>query len=145
MTGNDNRAPWQTILVVDDEPAIREAFCEFLSDLGYIAMPAKDARSMLVTLEKLPVHLVLLDLVLPDIYGLDLLPQLREQFPSVRVLVMSGYLTEESERQCFANGASAVIRKPVHLPALAEVVASTLDPQGSRGPAKRPSPDKNRV
>ena len=131
--------------MVDDEPAIREAFCEFLSDLGYIAMPAKDARSMLVTLEKLPVHLVLLDLVLPDIYGLDLLPQLRAQFPSVRVLIMSGYLTEESERQCFASGASAVIRKPVHLPALAETVASTLDPKGPGGPAKRPSPDKNQV
>ena len=141
MTGNDNRAPWQTILVVDDEPAIREAFCEFLSDLGYIAMPAKDARSMLVTLEKLPVHLVLLDLVLPDIYGLDLLPQLRAQFPSVGILVMSGYLTEESERQCFTSGATAVIRKPVHLPVLAGVIASTLDAKGARGPTTRQSQD----
>ncbi len=142
--GTDGRESGaRTILVVDDDPNIRTLLSDFLGQIGFVVIPAKDSRTTLVVLSHLPVHLILLDLALPDIYGLDLLPQLRSRYPSVPVVVISGYLTQESERQCFESGAASVIRKPVKLADLDRVIASALGaPPGARRTPGRKASDR---
>lgn len=133
MEKKEKRAAPSTILIIDDDSQIRTLLSDFLGKIGYVVVPAKDARTALVVLGHVPVDLILLDLSLPDIYGLDLLPQLRGQYPSVPVVVISGYLTSESERHCFEKGAAAAVRKPMSLTALGQVIASTLERAGKGG------------
>lgn len=132
MEKKEKREAPSTVLIIDDDAQIRTLLSDFLGKIGYVVVPAKDARSALVVLGHMPVDLILLDLSLPDIYGLDLLTQLRSQYSSVPVVVISGYLTGESERLCLEKGAAAAVRKPMSLSALGQVIASTLG-KGGKG------------
>jgi two-component system cell cycle sensor histidine kinase/response regulator CckA len=81
-----------TILVVDDEPPIRQLVARILERKGHTVIQCGDATTALTVTE--PLDLLIVDFVLPDINGRELTAQLRETRPTLPVILMSGYLPD---------------------------------------------------
>lgn len=78
------------LLVVDDEPLIRTAMVQVLTEIGYLVRSAHDGFSALAEIRKGIPDLVLSDLNMPGMSGFELLSVIRKRFPSIRVIAMSG-------------------------------------------------------
>jgi len=102
------------ILVVDDDPNNREILDRWLSRDGHLVLEAGSGREALAVLREHPVDLMLLDMVMPDLSGLDVLAALRETPPEQRppVLVISAYDEAHSAVQCIEAGAEDYLPKP---------------------------------
>jgi two-component system cell cycle sensor histidine kinase/response regulator CckA len=115
------------ILLVDDEDLILTAVKEFLEMGGYSVFAAATGGEMLRILadQNGEIDLLLLDLTLPDMNGLDLIPQLSIDYPSLKVVIWSGALPDELEfeDQPFIK---AVLSKPFDLRELREIIDRTL-------------------
>jgi two-component system, cell cycle sensor histidine kinase and response regulator CckA len=90
-----------TILVVDDEEAVRRLACRMLTWTGYQAMEARHGREALSTIQQHqgPIHLVLTDIKMPGMTGRELGREIQNRWPDKPVLYMSGFATE-----VFQNG-----------------------------------------
>jgi len=115
------------VLVVDDEPALREICEEALSDVGYSVSLASDGEDALVRLAAQSFDLVISDLRMPALNGQDLLSQIRQRKLDVDFLVMTGYGTTETAVDLMKNGAADYIAKPFDLKHLQLRVRSILE------------------
>jgi DNA-binding NtrC family response regulator len=95
------RAQRRTILLVEDEPFVREATCSILQGAGFQVLSAVDAREAMKVYEtrKRGIDLVMTDMVLPGCSGEDLGRDLRKQSPQLVVLVTSGYGNPDYETE----------------------------------------------
>jgi two-component system nitrogen regulation response regulator NtrX len=115
------------ILVIDDEPAVRETVGRMLERLGYEVALAGDGQEGLRVQTAGPADLVIADLYMPEMDGLELMVEFRRRFPSVPVIAMSGrgsgaavFLVAEK------LGAVGMLEKPLELAVLKDKVASAL-------------------
>jgi len=111
-----------SILIADDEPNIREALHEALADEGYFTATASCGRDALAHLEERRFHLVLLDLVLGDMDGLEILKTVKERWPKTEVVVITAYGTIETAVEALRDGAYDYMTKPVNLKRLRSYV-----------------------
>jgi CheY-like chemotaxis protein len=129
----------KTILVVDDQPAVREAIEAPLARLGYRIIEAADGLAARKLLESdLPIDLLLTDVVMPHgVSGLDLVDEARRLRRDLKIVLVSGYLREFGGR---AGGLSGVIflEKPFKQTDLANAVATALGE--GRKPRSRAAP-----
>ena len=97
----NDRPRRRTILLVEDEPFVREATCSILESAGFEVLPAGDARDAMKVYEecKRGIDLVITDMVLPGRSGQQLGQDLRQHSPEVVVLVTSGYGNPEYETE----------------------------------------------
>jgi two-component system, cell cycle sensor histidine kinase and response regulator CckA len=130
----------ETILVVEDGDAVRNLVCLMLVQNGYRVLEARDGNHALRVFETHPepIQLVLTDLVMPNIQGVDLAWRLRRARPDLRILLMSGY-TDEPVLQHLGRGSVAFLPKPFTSVELVEKVREVLDapwngPAGGRRP-----------
>ena len=100
------------LLVVDDEQSIRKLCMTVGEGLGYTCMEANSGETALALLEAHPVHMVLTDLVMPNMTGLEFLEKVKKQFPHTEVAVMTGHGSIESAVQAMKLGAYDYISKP---------------------------------
>ena len=124
----------ETILVVEDQPGVRKLTCEFLAQGGYTVLEAADGAEALrlCSRAKAPIHLMLLDVVMPGLSGPDVVERVQWCCPEVRFVYMSGYTDDEVLRQRVRNEEDALVEKPFDRATLLEVVRSTLDaPRGT--------------
>ena len=110
------------VLVVDDEPALREICEEALSGAGHAVTLASNGQDALSKLGTHGFDLVISDLRMPDMNGQDLLSQIRKHQLDVDFLVMTGYGTTETAVDIMKNGAADYIAKPFDM-----VVVNDLD------------------
>ena len=117
------------ILVVDDDPAIREAVRRFLSRNGYEIVTASDGTEALDVLARRGgnVDLLLTDLTMPGMGGRALITRARADYPALRVICMSGYAEREASHTEEATPLASYIEKPFSLGTLGRLVRSTLD------------------
>lgn len=108
------------ILVVDDELSIRKSLEGVLKDEGYTAVVAEDSNTALALLESLRPALILLDIWMPGLDGLETLRKIKELHAEVPVIMMSGHATIATAVEATRMGASDFIEKPLEL-------KSTLD------------------
>ena len=103
------------ILVVDDDPDDQELLREAFADIGFEGEVAcvDDGDTLLASLEERVPHLVLLDLHMPRLHGLEALKQLRAKHPALPVVVMTTSWSEEDIAQSYTLGANSFIIKPV--------------------------------
>ena len=108
------RGSGERILVVEDDEIIRELSAEMLSESGYAAFAAANAREALELFEKEGGNFDLLfcDVVLPDGRGPELSEQLLKRTPGLRVLFTSGYMNEESDWQAIQERGDPFLQKP---------------------------------
>ncbi len=116
------------ILVVDDEEAVRDLTVEILRRSGYNPSGVPTARHALDLLDEEQFDLVVSDVVMPEMSGVELLYELRRRRPDMPVILMTGG-SEEPERTTKAVelGAVALLYKPFSHAQLKDIVASVLD------------------
>ena len=122
--------PTETILVVEDEPSVRAPIIRTLRNHGYTVLEADNGEHALRVMHEhsSPIHLVISDVRMPKMDGTELVALLREWYPRMRVLFISGYSAQYIE----AQGGTQVrgthfLAKPFGLDALTRRVREILD------------------
>ena len=116
----------RTVLIVEDDSYTGALLNDFVTELGYVGRRVGDGAAALRALVQEAPDLVLLDILLPGLSGLEALPSIRALAPGVPVVIVSGTTDEERARQALARGAFDYIVKPVDLRYLAETVEVAL-------------------
>ncbi|MBI4379773.1 MAG: response regulator [candidate division NC10 bacterium] len=106
------------VLVVDDDPNVQEILREFLSAKGYEVITAGDGAEGLRRVKEERPHLILLDIQMPKMDGLEVLRRLREIDKEVSVIMVTGVNEEAIGRKAMELGAFDYIVKPLDLPYL---------------------------
>jgi two-component system cell cycle sensor histidine kinase/response regulator CckA len=119
----------ESILVVDDESPVRNVVCMSLQHLGY---DVEGVSSGLEAIERFSrgdkkYDLVLLDMLMPQISGEKTYFKLQELSPDVRVLIISGYSSEEAVKNILAHGGKGFLQKPFTIDELSKKVRDCLD------------------
>lgn len=100
------------IMVVDDEPDMIEVLREFLEGEGYTVIPANNGKEALEKFDQESPDLVLLDLAMPIMHGLDVLQELKEKKKDIAVIMITAYRDAEKVVDAFRLGAYDCIFKP---------------------------------
>ncbi len=100
------------LLIVDDEQTIRRLCMTVGESLGFFCLEAESGDAALALLEEQPVHMILTDMVMPRMSGLDFLEQVKRDFPALEVAVMTGHGSVETAVQAMKLGAYDYIAKP---------------------------------
>ena len=107
-----------TILIVDDEDSTRNLCRDVINDSGLRTRTASTTEQALEILDQWPVEILITDLRVPQLGGLELLKRVRRDFPHTAVLVLTQYGTIESAVEATRLGAADYITKPFHIPEL---------------------------
>ena len=123
----------ETILLVEDELAIREVISSFLMTLGYDVLTAEDGEAALriVTTQQQGINLLITDLMMPNMGGRELAARINELSPQTRVLCMSGYADDGINTDENLNEDIEILQKPFSLQRLAAKARSILDNNGN--------------
>jgi PAS domain S-box-containing protein len=126
------RGKGETILLVEDETALREAIAEMLTQLGYAVLPAEDGQDALSLYaeHQSVIKLIVSDVVMPDMGGQELVQQLAEAYGDtvlLRVLLVTGYSMENLEEWHASSGIVKWLQKPFTVETLAQHVAEMLN------------------
>jgi DNA-binding NtrC family response regulator len=101
------------ILIVDDEEVVRLSHLRSLESTDCNARAAEDGRQALQVMEQYPFDVVLLDLRMPDLDGMDVLKTIKQRWPDSEVVVITGYPSIESAKQAVKLGAFNYLTKPL--------------------------------
>lgn len=143
----------EKILVVDDEAKIRTTLCGVLSDEGFRVLGADGSAGVLDLVAEQQPNLVILDIWMPQIDGIELLERLKAREPELPVIVVSGHGTIETAVRATKLGAADFIEKPFSLDTLLRSVYRAIgrDLNGStkrelpfRAPLALHAPERNR-
>lgn len=105
----------EKILIIDDEASVREVLKDILSDEGYEVLEAPDGIVGLRLLKTEPIDLVFLDIWLPQMGGIDVLKIIKEEYPVVSVLIISGHANVDLAVKAIKMGAFDFLEKPLDL------------------------------
>lgn len=114
------------LLIVDDETAQMRALCDTLSQQGYVAVGCHGSEAALLALREAPFHLLLTDLMMPGLSGIELLRAALLIDPSLVGIIMTGAGTIDSAVEAMQSGALDYILKPFKLSAILPVLARAL-------------------
>jgi DNA-binding NtrC family response regulator len=103
-----------TILIVDDEETVREILARKLGSEGYRCLTASDGNEALAVMEQHACDLLITDLKMPGLGGMELLTQARLKYPTIEIIVMTAYGTIESAVEAMRKGAYDYLTKPIH-------------------------------
>lgn len=115
------------ILVVDDDENLRWVLQTQLEDMGYVVFTAPDGHQAVAAIEKEPPALVLTDLRMPGMSGMELLDRIHSEYPEVPVVIMTAFGTIQSAVQALRAGAYDYLTKPIDGEELGLVVSRVLE------------------
>jgi DNA-binding response OmpR family regulator len=127
-------APRPVVLVVDDEPVIADTLAAILKQAGFAALVAYDGQEALEIAKIVPPDLLLTDVVMPGISGVELAIALRNAVPECRILLFSGQAaTMDLLAETNEHGHDfAILSKPLHPKDLLARISHTLDSQSTK-------------
>ncbi|HPN73937.1 MAG TPA: response regulator [Candidatus Marinimicrobia bacterium] len=114
------------ILIVDDEQNVCEFLGEFLQDKGYLVIKARSGSKALRYLEKNNPDLVLLDILMPGMSGLEVLKRIRKLYPDLPVIILTGVKDKRVVDDIINVGPVDFIPKPIDLDVLEKCISSNL-------------------
>jgi len=117
----------ETLLIVDDEAAIRRVLCQKLSREGYQCEEADSAEQTLNTLATSPVALIILDIKMPGKSGIELLPEIKSGYPDTAVIMATAVNDINVAIQCLKQGADDYLCKPFNLEEVSLAVQRALE------------------
>lgn len=106
------------VLIVDDEAATRQLCRDIASEAGLATRTASTTEEALEALDQYPIDIVITDLRVPELGGLELLKQIRDRYPDTEVIVLTQYGTIENAVEATRLGAADYVTKPFHVPEL---------------------------
>ena len=111
------------LLIVDDEQRFADMLARRLNLRGCHCQVCFSGREALKILKRKKMHLILLDLHLPDIYGTAVLTRIRKYDERTPVIIVTGHGTEKDRRECIQQGAYAFMHKPLGIDELMTILA----------------------
>jgi len=120
------------ILAVDDDPSARELVADFLQARGHEVEMAADGETALAMMASQPPDLVLLDLMMPGMTGMQMLQRVPESCKHVPVIVVTAVAEEDVGKAALRAGAIDYLTKPIDFPSLERAVAMAYRETGSR-------------
>ena len=127
MTDKDHSAPAARLLIVEDDRPQADAVAEALTRAGYACVVVTEPRRALEIMEDDSFDLIITDLVMHEVGGLQILQAARRLDPAAEVIVITGHATIETAVQAIRQGASDYITKPLNLAELRDRVAKALE------------------
>ena len=127
----------KSLLIVDDEPNVRLVFRTALESSDYSVATAEDGETALRWLKASPADLVLLDLSMPGMDGMDVLKRLRDEGNNVPVVIITAHGSVPNAVQAMKLGAIDFLAKPLTPEELRRVVADVLQRHAARPPSRR--------
>jgi DNA-binding response OmpR family regulator len=120
------------VLLVEDDPAVRNSLSEVLRHYGYTPLEAADGLAAIELFTQRPADIVITDVRMPGIDGLELLARVKKAAPETYVVIMTGYGAEDTAIQAIRNGASNYFKKPINVPEFLYAVGVLADLVRSR-------------
>ena len=120
------------ILVVDDEEGARELFYTILSGEGYAVTLANDGEAALVQLKAEPFDLIITDIKMPVMDGLQLLQEIRKSGMNTDVIMVTAYGEVETYLKAMSLGAAEYINKPIRIKELKRIVHKVITEKQAR-------------
>jgi two-component system, NarL family, capsular synthesis sensor histidine kinase RcsC len=117
------------VLVIEDEPLIRDIYAEFLALLGHEADVTANGRDGLARFDPLVHKLVITDFLMPGLTGLEIAEAIQARSPTTPILLISGSAEEPDERRA-AEAGLRFLRKPVAFADFKATVAAAVAPAG---------------
>ena len=117
----------RVILIVDDEEGLREGLSKLLEDEGYAVLSAENGEQALEILQASHIDLVLTDMRMPGMNGIELLKNIRERYGQLGVIILTGYGQIESYIEAMNFGAIEYVSKPFKVNELKFIVHKVLD------------------
>ena len=117
-------------MVVDDTQGIREMLSAILEKEGYETIPKANAAELTAAFSQTQPDIILLDLVLPDGDGLELLPQIKKQWPDTEVIVLTGYASFDKAVEATKRGAYHFQSKPFDTKTLVLTMERAMEHKG---------------
>jgi two-component system response regulator PilR (NtrC family) len=118
------------ILIVDDNPHMSNLLSDILDFFDYKAVGARDGEEALKTLTEKSFDMVITDLRMPRMDGMNLLRALKERFPALPVVVITGFGTDSSRSDALAAQADGFLAKPFKVEEIKELLKKHLGYQG---------------
>lgn len=117
------------VLVVEDHPTLRGQLVDVLTRRGWVVRASEDGRDALQAMKSFKPKVLVTDIFMPDVEGLELIRMSRSLSPELKIIAMSGGGMGDTDFLPGARGfgADATLRKPFRLAEMAELVAKTLD------------------
>jgi DNA-binding response OmpR family regulator len=115
----ENGASMTQILIVEDNLEYAEEMADFLAELGHVVHTTNNAQEMWSALSQGTVGVVVLDLGLPDEDGFNVIPRMRQLYPQIGLLVLTGRVAFDSRIMGLRLGADHYLTKPIKFPELA--------------------------
>jgi DNA-binding response OmpR family regulator len=112
----------QKILVVDDDPSIRQVMTDLLTLAGYVVTTADDAESALALIEKNPFEMLITDLGLPQMDGWQLSVAARRCQPNLGILAISSWQGTDAEARMSEHGIDLIVWKPFRFDQIKEAI-----------------------
>jgi two-component system cell cycle sensor histidine kinase/response regulator CckA len=127
-TGNASVKGDETILLVEDEEAVRESAAEYLVENGYTVLKAREGLEALKIAQEhtQPIHLMLTDLIMPNISGRELSEKIAGIHPETKVVFMSGYSNNLLSNEQVLDPKHVLLQKPFRLSILGQRIRETL-------------------
>lgn len=125
------------ILVIDDDIGLRKTLLAILAAKGYETFVAGDGAEGLALLEGTPVNLVLTDLGLPDISGIDILGKVKTLYPATQVIILTGSATFDSAVEATNLGAFSYLLKPYDIDQLLLQIQRAIEKQQAEEELRR--------
>ena len=117
------------ILIVDDEQSYRQLLSLVFQGDGNVVRTASNGREALAMLRESVADVIVSDVRMPDMDGIEMLREIRETMPDLGVIFMTAYASVESAREAFKLGADDFITKPFDVEELKLIVKKTLEKQ----------------
>jgi YesN/AraC family two-component response regulator len=116
------------VLVVDDEKNIQEMLSRHFRFLGFDVITANNGKEALEVMDKQRCDVVISDIKMPVMDGVELIRQVHKQYPMTHVIMITGYVTMENVLACMRHGADTCIYKPLtDLKELEDAVQRAVD------------------
>lgn len=114
-----------TILVVDDHPGMSHTLQDILESEGYTARVAHSGTEAITMCQTLHFDLIMMDVRMPDLNGVDTYRRIKTFAPDTRVIMMSAYSVDDLKREALAEGAIAFLQKPLDVQQVLHLIEET--------------------
>jgi DNA-binding response OmpR family regulator len=117
------------ILVIEDDREMRSLLKDFIEDEGYAVDSVEDGSEAFRKLARETFDLMITDIRMPGLSGLEILPGLKKLLPQAPIIVITAFGSEEVYRRVLERGANAYLEKPIHLEELRILIQKMISPE----------------